>query len=226
MNYEDDPDKLIVAALNHSKYRDMFGLVVVSAYPKYKKITVNFAREWKRDDMDDIHGAIKKYHVLQNWDKLVVEQLTGQHIISKIKSSCDLTVHTINTQKDMKDPEGIEDVIIMDITEMVQLFLKLKLKHQILFPKNSPKTIKVLELQTSIFMEHSTEAGSMSYFGPGDENDHLIKSLLDCCFAVRKEIELGEVERLVIGPLDRKEDKFNDLSPILDMDNLSKKFVW
>lgn len=222
--YTDDPDRRIIAALTHSKFRDMFGLIVIEAFPKYKEVSVNFARQWERKDMDKIHVDIKKYHSLQHWDKIIIDHATGHHLVRIIKNTCEVSVHVITTQNKSSDDEGIEGVTTLDMTEMAQLFLKFKLKHQIRFVKNPRKSMRELESEVSTFTEHRTEQGTMTYYAPGEENDHMIKSLMNCCFAVRRDIETGSGGGTVMGPLG-KDSKFDIHSPTLDLDGMSSLYT-
>ena len=58
-----------------------------------------------------------------------------------------------------------------------------------------------LEHQVALFSEHTTEAGMVNYYAPGDELDNLTKALIIACFAARP--FLHDSVKVVGGPLPR-----------------------
>jgi len=181
---------VIESALTYTKTRNMYGLVIIFCNTKTKQARVKYAKEWPRERQDEIPFDIYSMYKKLDWDGLHIDQITGQHLIESIKR-IEVPVKTLTTQKDLKDPKGIEYLEVMDKNEMVSLFMKFREKKQIEFPKKPSRALEILEEQMPLYLEHITEAGSVDYYAPGDEHDHLAKALLMCCFVVRDILEDG-----------------------------------
>ena len=189
-----------ITALSHSKHRNAFGLIGIEVDVEKKIVYVRLAKQWRRDQINQIPAEIATAHSQIKWDSQYMDQKIGEHLIQAIKNKAEFTVNVITTQKNLKDPEGIEDIKILDIIEMTQFLLQLKINHQIQFPENPGQTMRVLESQIALFTEHKTEAGGIDYFAPGDELDNLTRALMICCFAVRNVLQ-GDFTLPVGGPL-------------------------
>lgn len=177
----------LYASVSHSKHRNKIGIVIVEmndkiAYPRY-------VREWERKEIKSIPGHVKMIHNKIQWNNTFADQAVGQHLIRDIESASNITINTINTQKNLKDPEGIELVEVMDLIEMAQFLYSLKINHQIQFPEHPSSSMRELFDQISKFTEFKTESGTMNYFAPGEEFDHLTRALMICCFAARTELQ-------------------------------------
>lgn len=159
---------------------------------------VRLAKIWKRDNMNAIPGEIKQINNKVKWDMTFADQLIGQHLIRSIEKALEYQVHTITTQKNLKDPENIELIKVMDMTEMTQLTLSLKQDHTIQFPpKDHSKDMLDLMKQIEMFTEHTTESGTIAYYAPGDELDCLTKALMICLFGGRLLLKDGATEMIV-----------------------------
>jgi len=191
----------VVASLTHSKGRNMYGLVIITCNVDKKKVRVRFAKEFPRERLNEIVDIVSQYYEKIKWDEFHIDQLTGQHIINSLKNK-GIPVKTITTQKDLKDPEGIEDLEIMDKIEMVNLFLKFRQNKQIEFHPKPIDELETLEFQMTLYTEHKTEAGGIDYYPPGEEHDHLTKALLIAVFAVRNILE-NEFTLPVGGPISK-----------------------
>lgn len=188
----------LIIALAPTKQRTVFGMVGVEIDPVHKIAYVRLAKQWKRDNMNDIPGNIKQIYDKIKWDLTITDQLIGQHLIRSVEKALQFEVQTITTQKNLKDPEDIEAIKVMDITEMTQLTLSLKQSHNIQFPpKDQTEHMKKLVGQMEMFTEHVTEKGTVSYYAPGDELDCLPRALMICCFAGRMSLQHGELPMII-----------------------------
>ena len=186
-----------LAAISHSKHRNEFGIVGIEVNTKEKKIRVKLARQWPREQLNEIPLHIADLHEKKQWQDTYIDQLTGEHLIREIKRKHNLNIRVITTQKNLKDPHDIDRVRVMDKVEMVQWMIVMGQNHQIEFPPNPSKSMKELEIQMNVFAEKTTEAGGTDYFAPGDEYDNLVKALMIACFAARKQIRIdGDFQRV------------------------------
>ena len=125
-------------ALEHSKYRDQFGIVGISLNLETKALLVNFAYYWDRDHINDIPKQIKKMKAQVNWDILYANQLVGEHLLNAIRKQ-GISAKVMTTMKNLKDPKDIENIIQMDKFEQVQLTKQLFLNNQIKFPNDAQR---------------------------------------------------------------------------------------
>jgi len=192
--------KLIRAAIGYSKHRSMYGLVVITCDTEERTVQVRLAKEWSRDMLHEIPDKILSYYEKIKWYDTYIDQLTAEHFINDLKR-LGIPVSVINTQKDLKDPEDIEKLVVMDKAEMVSMFLKFRQKKQIEFHPRPTTDLQTLEDQMINYYEHKTEAGNIDYYASGDEHDNLTKALLICCFSVREYMEEYEYEPIVFTQL-------------------------
>ena len=111
----------------------MFGFVGIEADSQEKVAGVRLAKQWKRDEMNSIPNDISAIYQKVKWDLTYADQLVGQHMIRGVERSLGFNVAVITTQKNLKDPEKVELVKVMDMTEITQLALSLKQNHNIIF---------------------------------------------------------------------------------------------
>lgn len=190
-----------LAAIAHSKHRNMFGLVGIEVDPKLKKAYVKLAKQWSRDQINKIPYEIGALYRNVQWGDTYIDQQTGQHFIQDLKREQKLRLKIITTQKNLKDPTELENLHVMDKIEMTQFMLTLRKNHQVEFPITPSKTMMALESQIAIFSEHKTEAGNIDYYAPGEELDNLTKALLICCFAARKQLRIGTIGTFAGGQI-------------------------
>jgi len=200
-------DIIRLAAIAHSKHRNAIGLVAIEIDKDLKLVYVKLARQWSRDKINEIPYEIAKLYNQIRWGNTYIDQLTGQHFIQDLRTVHHMPLQIINTQKNLKDPDDIERIEVMDKIEMTQFMLTLRQNHQVLFPENPSKTMGELEVQMSLYSEYKTEAGNVDYYAPGDEKDNLTKALLIDCFAARKYLKVGDVG-IYVG------SQFNETSEI------------
>ncbi len=188
-------------ALSYSKHRSAFGLVGIDT-DEDLVVQVGLAKQWSRQQINQIPLDIANaYHDIQ-WSKMYVDQSLGEHLIKEIKKHA-ISVDVITTKKNMPDPADIDRLLVMDKMEITQFMLSLKIKHRIQFPQKRGKDMQELINQIELFTEHKTEAGGIDYYSPGDELDNLTKALMICCFAVRN-ILSGDDGLPFIGPVRKK----------------------
>lgn len=185
-------------ALSYTKQRTMFGAVGIEVNPQEQVAYVRLAKQWKRDDMNVIPGQLKELYDKIKWDNTFTDQQIGQHMIRSIQNSLQFQIHTITTQKNLKDPEDIEKIKVMDMTEMVQFTLGMKQMHKIQFPEDHyTKDMEALMKQMEMFQENVTEAGTIGYYAPGDELDSLPKALMICLFGNRHQLSDPEPDIII-----------------------------
>ena len=180
-----------VVAITHTKLRNVFGLVGIELDPEKRLVYVRFAKQWSRQSINTMTTDISNIYKKIRWDSTLITQETGHHLIQALKQKHGMPIKVITTQKKIKETRDIERIRVMDIIEMTQLLLQLKLNHQIRFTENPAGDLYELENQIAIFSEHTTEAGSVDYYAPGEALDSLTKSLMIACFSVRHEITGG-----------------------------------
>lgn len=212
-----------IVAISYTKLRTAFGMVGIEIDSTKKIAYVRLAKIWKRDDMNSIAGDIKQINDKIKWDMTFADQAVGQHLIRSIEKSIQYQVHTITTQKNLRDPEDIELIKVMDMVEMTQLTLSLKQEHAIQFPPTNPtKDMLDLMKQVEMFIEHTTESGTVAYYAPGEEMDCLTKALMICLFGGRlllKDYMIDIIVRQGIPQPKSAESSFDDFfSKILGED--------
>lgn len=186
-----------IVAFSHSKHRDQFGMVGVELDEKNHIAYPRLAKQWSRDNLNQIPLDVAKIYKKLQWTDTFADQLIGQSLIRNIEHEVKFIIHTITTQKNLKDPEDIEKIKVMDMTEMPQFLLTLKQAHKLQFPPNPTDTMKKLMSQVEMFTEHTTESGTMSYYSPGDELDNLTRALMICCFAGRHHLQHGVMPMII-----------------------------
>ncbi len=188
----------LIVALSYTKTRTMFGMVGIEVDPNTRLAYVRLAKQWPRENMNAIPDDVKNIHTKVKWEQTFADQQIGQHLIRSLEKALGFQVQAITTQKNLKDPEDIELIKVMDMTEMAQLTLSLKQEHQIQFPpKNITGDMKQLIKQMEMFTEHITEAGNVSYFAPGEELDCLPKALMICLLVARMSLQQGDLPMII-----------------------------
>lgn len=178
-------------------------MVGVEIDTRKKTAFVRLAKQWSRKNMNAIPGDIAQLHSRIKWHTTIADQLVGQHLIRSIENMMGNQLQIITTQKNLKDPENIEKLKVMDITEMTQLTLSIKQDHRIQFPKkNHSEDMIDLMKQMEMFTEHVTESGTVAYYAPGEELDSLPRALMMCCFAGRNTLEHGDLPMIIKSGVD------------------------
>ena len=190
-----------VAGFAHSKHRSKFGIVVAEG--ARHSLRVGAARQWDRDSMGRIAPEVAELHGRVGWDQTYADQMAGEHLLEGIRAA-GVPVSAFNYKKALDDPAEIERTVVMDRIEQVQFLLLVKQQDWMrVAGKAAGPDMATLRAQISTFSEHTTEAGSVDYYAPGEEHDHLIRALLAASFALRNVIN-GESGGTVIMALDRQ----------------------
>ncbi len=188
----------LTVALSYTKQRTMFGAVGIEVDPYSRTAYVRLAKQWKRDDMNSIPEDLKAIYDKVKWDMTFADHQIGLHLIRSIENKINFQVHTITTQKHLKEAENIDKIKVMDMTEMVQLTLSLKQEHKIQFPESKyTKDMESLIKQMEMFTENITEAGTVAYYAPGEELDGLPKALMIALFGNRIQLTDGISEVII-----------------------------
>lgn len=224
--------KELLVALAYTKQRTMFGIVGIEVDSQSRTAFVRLAKQWSRKTMNVIPKDIAALHSRIKWGNTIVDQQVGQHLIKSLEMALKNEVIVITTQKNLKDPENIEKLKVMDITEMTQLTLSTKQDHRIQFPKkNHTEDMIDLMKQMEMFTEHITEAGTVAYYAPGEELDCLPRALMMCCFAARNSLEHGNIPMIIkqgIATAQTPEESFDSFfSQTLgdDYENMDEKHL-
>ncbi len=191
-----------LVAIAHSKHRNAIGLVGIEVDPIKQEISIRLAKQWKREQLNDIPSEIAEMYEKFQWFNTIIDFQVGDHVIQGLRRAGGMPIKIIHVQKKVKDKLEIERVKTMDIIEMTQFMLQMKLAHKLVFPQEPTKTMQELESQIALFSEHKTESGSIDYYAPGDEFDNLTKALIAVCFAARPYMQSST--KVIGGPLARR----------------------
>lgn len=190
---------LKIVGLAHSKLRNAIGAVGIEVDVDKKEIHVVLVRHWNRSQINEIHTDLADLFNKVEWDNTIIDMQVGEHIITAIRRTADLPIRVINMAKKVKDAQEIERVKTLDLIEMVQYTLGLKLQHRIKFPTKPSERMSELESQIALYSEHASEAGAIDYYAPGDELDNLTKALIAAIFGGRPYI--GDDVDVICGPI-------------------------
>ncbi len=70
-----------IVALSYTKNRTMFGMVGIEVDMAKRIAYVRLAKQWSRNQMNDIPAAVKSLHDKVKWDMTFADQLVGQHLL-------------------------------------------------------------------------------------------------------------------------------------------------
>jgi hypothetical protein len=202
-------NKIKLVGIAHSKLRNAIGLVGITVDPVRQECSVNLAKHWDRNNLNDIGPEISDLFQKFEWSNTIIDLAVGEHIIQALRRG-GLPIKVIFIKKKVTDVSEIRRVKSLDLVEMVQFMLQMKQIHKIKFPKNPSPVMKELEDQIALYSEQTTEAGGINYYAPGDEMDDLTKALISAVFAARPMIQ--ESIEIIAGPLRTKEPDIEDLS--------------
>ena len=184
--------------LSYSKLRNHLGAVGVRV--TNNRIAVEYARRWPAEKVNDMANDLAFAYSRVKWNSTYADQLIGEFAINLLRRRA-LPTSVITTNKLSKNAKDIEKIKVMDKIEMSEFVRKLKINEQLRFPTKPSIYIKELEEQLPMFSKHTTEAGSVDYYAPGEEPDELVRGLLIACFSVRNQIDSGGSTLHVLGPV-------------------------
>lgn len=189
-------DLIKIAACDPGKIRDSFGFVIIEI--KDRKILVRGAERWHGRPYKKIVQKIVQYNDELEFDKIVVEQNhVGEFLIEEFELEYHTPVMPVVTSKNLKSEKIRRQGKTMDKNEMVNFIASLKQKHRIRFRTHGSKDMQELKRQISIFAEHRTESGQISYYAEGNEHDDLVMALMLACFAARPYLK-PRTKRIVV----------------------------
>lgn len=191
-----------LAGIAHSKLRNAIGFVGIEVNPIKQEIHIKFVKQWERNQLNIIPTDITELFEKFQWSNTIIDLGVGSHVIDGLRRAAGLPIKVIFIKKKVTDASEIRRVKQLDLIEMVQFMLQMKLDHKLKFPRNSSPAMKELEDQVALYSEHSTEAGGIDYYAPGDELDNLTKALISVVFAARP--LLLDSTSHVIGPITPK----------------------
>ena len=184
--------------LSYSKLRNHLGAVGIRV--SNNRILVEYARRWPAAKVNDMANDLLFAYSRVKWNQTYADQLIGEFAINLLKRRA-LPVSVITTNKLSKNAKDIENLKVMDKIEMAEFLRKLKINEQLRFPSKPSIHMKELEEQLPMFSKHTTEAGSVDYYAPGEEPDELVRGLLVSCFSVRNRIDAGGPIMHVLGQI-------------------------
>ena len=194
--------------LSYSKLRNHLGAVGIRI--SNNRISVEYARRWRADKVNDMANDLLYAYSIIKWNQTYADQLIGEFAINLLRQRA-LPTRVITTNKLSKNAKDIEKIKVMDKIEMAEFVRKLKLNEQLRFPAKPSQYMKELEDQLPMFSKHTTEAGSVDYYAPGEEPDELVRGLLIACFSVRNMIDSQYSLDPVLGGIPQTPDNDPDL---------------
>lgn len=168
--------------------RNTLGLVGIEADPVARTATVSMARQWDVQDIPRMAAELASMYARNGWGATFMEASTGEYMIKALRRA-GMPVRVVISQKKVSDLGMIERLVRMELIEATEFLRKLKLNGQVRFPRRPSDHMARLEAQMPFFSKHVTEAGSVSYFAPGEEPDDLVRALIIACFSCRAELE-------------------------------------
>jgi len=207
-------DKIKLVGMAHSKLRNAIGLVGIEVDPVKQECQVKMVRHWDRTKLNEIAPDIRDLYLKFQWQNTIIDLAVGEHLIQNLRRIAELPIKVIFIKNKVTDVSEIRRVKSLDLTEMVQFMLQLKQAHKIKFPMKPSLEMKELEDQVALFSEHTTEAGGVKYYAPGDQLDDMTKALMNAVFAGRP--YMMESSKIIAGPIWQKAITIEDLGKTLD----------
>ena len=193
----EDDEEIRITAITYTKLRDQIGMVGISIQPTVEQGMVAFvklARHWEQatQKMPTLPDTVHRMWQRAKWGQTYIEQETGEHLIESLHAGHGVPVTTITTRKLITEPTDITNIKVMDRVEMTEYLSLLLLTHKVVFPPaETSVSITALETQMPFWSRHTTEAGAVDYYAPGEEPDDLVRALMVCCFAGRNYLGWG-----------------------------------
>ena len=178
-----------IAGIDSGKQRDSFAFCGIEI--KNDCIYVLGVKTWLGRKYIEVENLIAKIHEDKPFNFYVVEiNNTGEHVFEELKYRHRIpNVIPTFTSANVKDQSKINTGRVMPKNQMVLWLARMFQQNRIKFPKTSNKHIEELKRQISIFSEHITEAGNVSYRAEGTEHDDTVMALMLACFIGRSYIK-------------------------------------
>ena len=198
-----------IAGLDSGKSRDSSALVAVSVQDD--KIKILNAKRWLGRNYLDVEAEIAKIHAQKPFNFVMIEiNSVGVHVYEVLKYKYNLPAFAVTTSKDIKDAKKAAGEKVMDKNAMVKLMLDWFAEERLIFPVNSNAELDELKRQLSIFAEHKTDAGNVSYYAEGSEHDDLVMALMLACFKARPYLAARKHHLVVATKKFSSSSRFND----------------
>ena len=178
-----------IAGIDSGKQRDSFAFVGIEI--KNDSIYVLGVKTWIGRKYIEVEELIAEIHEKKPFNFYVVEiNNTGEHVYEYLKYRNRITnVLPTFTTAQVKDQSKINTGRVMPKNQMVIWMARMFQQNRIKFPTKTNKHIEELKRQISIFSEHITEAGNVSYRAEGTEHDDTVMALMLACFIGRAYIK-------------------------------------
>jgi hypothetical protein len=195
-----DINNLKILSGDPGKIRDSF--FIVGTEIKQNKLYVRLAIQRQGKAYKQVCQEFADISRKHNFNfNLIEANNTGQFVIEELEQVHHIPVIGVTTTKDIKDEKKKNIIERMDKNENVKWFLNMKAEHRVIFPidvKSSPAMLE-LKRQIAIFAEHKTEAGSVSYYAPGQEHDDGVMALMINIQKVKQYLKPGGRGNHVVG---------------------------
>ena len=172
-----------IASIDPGKQHDSMALV----YTELDKdvIYVKACKRWLGKKYLKVQQEIADIHSRFDFDYIALERNgVGEPIVEGL-ADLDLPIVPIYTTANLKDPAKQTSSKLMDKNSMAVLMMQLFEDDRIVFPVKKTRDIQELQRQLSIFSEHKTDAGNVSYRAQGSEHDDLVMALMLNVFVCR-----------------------------------------
>ena len=178
-----------IAGIDSGKQRDSFAFVGIEI--KNDSIYVLGVKTWIGRKYIEVEELIAEIHEKKPFNFYVVEiNNTGEHVYEELKYRHRIpNVLPTFTTAQVKDQSKINTGRVMPKNQMVIWMARMFQQNRIKFPTKTNKHIEELKRQISIFSEHITEAGNVSYRAEGTEHDDTVMALMLACFIGRAYIK-------------------------------------
>lgn len=173
-----------IAALDPGKQKSQFGFVGIDV--KDNKIYILGAKRWGREQYTVLEDYIaNEIHPKHRFNFYVVEiNNVGIHVAEVLEQK-HLPIVAVNTSANLKK----DNSKTMDKNAMVNWLLQFQQQGRLIWPNKTTPEVEELKRQWSLFEEHKTDAGRVSYHAPGEEYDDLTMALILACWLGRQYID-------------------------------------
>ena len=181
-----------IAGIDSGKQRDSFAFVGIEV--KNDNIYVLGVKTWLGRKYIEVEQLLANIHRKQPFNFYCVEiNNTGEHVYEELKYRHRIpNVIPTFTTREVKDQSKINSGRVMPKNQRVIWMARMFQQNRIKFPSGSNKHVEELKRQISIFSEHVTEAGNVSYYAEGREHDDTVMALMLACFIGRNYIKEQE----------------------------------
>lgn len=172
-----------IASIDPGKQHDSMALVFTEL--EKDVIHVRACKRWLGKKYLKVQKEIADIHERFDFDYIALERNgVGEPIVEGL-ADLGLPIVPIYTTANLKDPAKMTSSKLMDKNSMAVLMMQLFEEDRIVFPAKSTRDIDELKRQLSIFSEHKTDAGNVSYRAQGSEHDDLVMALMLNVFVCR-----------------------------------------